>query len=141
MADPEPDDSPRAHLGRFELVYRLDVGGMAEIFLALERGAHGFERLVVIKRALPHLAARRAFREMFLQEARFVARLNHPNIVQIHELGEAEGSAFIAMEHVLGVSFARPAARGASTRRSPFPSGWRWGWWPRPARARTRRTS
>ena len=51
MADPETD-SPRVHLGRFELVYRLDVGGMAEIFLALERGAQGFERLVVIKQAI-----------------------------------------------------------------------------------------
>jgi len=122
MADPEPDDSPRAHLGRFELVYRLDVGGMAEIFLALERGAHGFERLVVIKRALPHLAARRAFREMFLQEARFVARLNHPNIVQIHELGEAEGSAFIAMEHVLGVSF-RDLLRAVVDDEKPIPLG------------------
>ncbi len=120
MADTE--DSPRMHLGRFELVYRLDVGGMAEIFLALERGAHGFERLVVIKRALPHLAAKRAFREMFLQEARFVARLNHPNIVQIHELGEAEGSAFIAMEHVLGVSF-RDLLRTVVDDEKPIPLG------------------
>jgi serine/threonine-protein kinase len=121
MADPVPD-FPRVHLGRFELVHRLDIGGMAEIFLALERGAGGFERLVVIKRALPHLAAKRSFREMFLQEARFVARLNHPNIVQIHELGEAEGSAFIAMEHVLGASF-RDLVRTAIDTGQPFPLG------------------
>ena len=122
MADPLSPDSPRVTLGRFELVYRLDVGGMAEIFLALERGAHRFERLVVIKRALPHLAAKRSFREMFLQEARFVARLNHPNIVQIHELGEAEGSAFIAMEHVLGASF-RDLVRTVVESEKPIPLG------------------
>ena len=122
MSDPNLPDFPRLHLGRFELVHRLDVGGMAEIFLALERGVHGFERLVVIKRALPHLAAKRSFREMFLQEARFVARLNHPNIVQIHELGESEGVAFIAMEHVLGATF-RDLVRTAVETEEPFPLG------------------
>ncbi|MFO0597670.1 MAG: serine/threonine-protein kinase [Myxococcaceae bacterium] len=95
----------RVHLGRFELIQRLEVGGMAEIFIALERAAHDFERVVVIKKALPHLAQKANFREMFLQEARWVARLNHPNIVQIYELGEADGASFIAMEHVPGVSF------------------------------------
>jgi serine/threonine-protein kinase len=123
MSDPSPDDgSPRVHLGRFELVHRLDIGGMAEIFLALERGLHDFERVVVIKRALPHLAEKASFREMFLQEARWVARLNHPNIVQIYELGEAEGTAFIAMEHVVGVSF-RELVHRAAERGTPVPLG------------------
>jgi phosphate/phosphite/phosphonate ABC transporter binding protein len=115
---PSDADFPRMHLGRFELIQRLEVGGMAEIFLALEQGLHDFERVVVVKRALPHLATKASFREMFLQEARWVARLNHPNIVQIYELGEAEGSAFIAMEHVPGVSFrelvSSAVERGAS---------------------------
>ncbi|MBE2248580.1 MAG: serine/threonine protein kinase, partial [Myxococcus sp.] len=122
MSDAAPPALPRRHLGRFELVHRLDIGGMAEIFLALERGLHGFERLVVIKRALPHLAEQPAFREMFLQEARWVARLNHPNIVQIYELGELDGTAFIAMEHVLGVSF-RDLMRAAIQQARPFPLG------------------
>ncbi|MDP1830114.1 MAG: serine/threonine-protein kinase [Archangium sp.] len=113
---------PRVHLGRFELVHRLEVGGMAEIFLALERGLHDFERVVVIKRALPHLAQKADFREMFLQEARWVARLNHPNIVQIYELGEADGSAFIAMEHVIGVSF-RDLVRTAVDQEKSIPLG------------------
>ncbi|MFT3707027.1 MAG: serine/threonine-protein kinase [Archangium sp.] len=97
---------------------RLEVGGMAEIFLALERGAHDFERLVVIKKALPHLATKANFREMFLQEARWVARLNHPNIVQIYELGEADGAAFIAMEHVSGVSFRDLVAAAVNANRT-----------------------
>ncbi len=112
MSDATSDPGfPRVHLGRFELVHRLEVGGMAEIFLALERGLHDFERVVVIKKALPHLAEKPAFRTMFLQEARWVARLNHPNIVQIYELGEADGTSFIAMEHVSGVSFRDLVAR------------------------------
>jgi phosphate/phosphite/phosphonate ABC transporter binding protein len=112
LTDPTADDGfPRVHLGRFELVSRLDVGGMAEIFLALERGVHDFERVVVIKKALPHLAQKATFHEMFLQEARWVARLAHPNIVQIHELGEADGTPFIAMEHVPGLSFRELVSR------------------------------
>ena len=106
MADETGDpELPTARFGRFELVQRLDAGGMAEIFLALEHGPHDFERVVVIKQVLPHLAQKAAYREMFLQEARWVARLGHPNIVQVYELGEADGSPFIAMEHVPGVSF------------------------------------
>jgi serine/threonine-protein kinase len=112
----------RVHLGRFELVHRLEVGGMAEIFLALERSAHDFERVVVIKKALPHLAQKANFREMFLQEARWVARLNHPNIVQIYELGEADGAAFIAMEHVSGISF-RDLVSTAVHAAKPVPLG------------------
>ena len=112
----------RRHGGRYELVHRLDIGGMAEIFLALERGPHGFERLVVIKRALPHLASQPAFREMFLQEARWIARLNHPNIVQIHELSDADGTPSIVMEHVLGVSL-RDLLRAAIRQDLAFPVG------------------
>ncbi len=123
MSDSSADQGfPRVHLGRFELVHRLDIGGMAEIFLALERGLHDFERVVVIKRALPHLAAKADFREMFLQEARWVARLNHPNIVQIYELGEHDGSAFIAMEHVTGVSFRDLIAKAVNDEK-PLPLG------------------
>lgn len=123
MTDTDGDGgTPSVHLGRYELVQLLDAGGMAEIFLALERGPHGFERVIVVKRALPHLAQKPAFRDMFLQEARWVAGLTHPNIVQIHELGEADGTAFIAMEHVPGVSF-RELVSTASRSGKPVPLG------------------
>ncbi len=89
-------------LGRFELVTKLATGGMAELFLARERGLAGLERLVVIKRILPHLADNPSFIEMFLREARIIARLNHPNVVQIYELGEENGSYYIAMEYIHG---------------------------------------
>ncbi|MFW5966949.1 MAG: serine/threonine-protein kinase [Persicimonas sp.] len=81
---------------------KLATGGMAELYLARERGLAGLERLVVIKRILPHLADDPSFVDMFLREARIVARLNHPNVVQIFELGEEEGNYYIAMEYIHG---------------------------------------
>jgi serine/threonine-protein kinase len=89
-------------LGKYELVTKLATGGMAELFLARERGLAGLERLVVIKRILPHLADDPSFIDMFLREARIIARLNHPNVVQIFELGEEDGNYFIAMEYIHG---------------------------------------
>ncbi|MFW6057641.1 MAG: serine/threonine protein kinase, partial [Persicimonas sp.] len=90
------------HLGRYELATKLATGGMAELFLARERGLAGLERLVVIKRILPHLADDPSFIDMFLREARIIARLNHPNVVQIYQLGEEDGSYYIAMEYIHG---------------------------------------
>ena len=75
---------------------------MAEIFLARETGLAGFERYVIIKRILPNLLDDVDFIDMFLDEARLAARLTHPNIVHIYELGEEEGAYYIAMEYVPG---------------------------------------
>jgi eukaryotic-like serine/threonine-protein kinase len=95
-------DITHQRLGKYELVTKLATGGMAELFLAREVGLAGLERLVVIKRILPHLADDPSFIEMFLREARIIARLNHPNVVQIFELGEEQGSYYIAMEYIHG---------------------------------------
>lgn len=89
-------------IGRYELLTRLAMGGMAELFLARERGIAGLERLVVIKRILPHLADQESFVDMFLREARIVARLSHPNVVQIFDLGQEAESYHIAMEYIHG---------------------------------------
>lgn len=94
----------RAKLGEYELIQRLAVGGMAEIFLARERGLAGLERRVVVKRILPHLAADAEFVELFQSEAKVVAKLHHPGIVQVHKLGKDGDSWFIAMEYVPGVT-------------------------------------
>lgn len=94
------EDLPR--IGRYEVVTRLAIGGMAELFLARERGIAGLERLVVLKRILPHLADKPRFIDMFLREARIVARLAHPNVVQIFDLGEDDGNYYIAMEYIHG---------------------------------------
>jgi serine/threonine protein kinase len=96
--------------GQYELLRKIAAGGMAEIFLAKQTGISGFERMLVIKRILPHLAENKEFITMFLDEARIAAQLNHPNVVQIYDLGrlptEGQGrhqdSYYIAMEYIHG---------------------------------------
>jgi eukaryotic-like serine/threonine-protein kinase len=88
--------------GKYTLLSRLPAGGMAELFLALQRSMSGFEKLVVIKRILPAKSKDGAFVEMFLREARIAATMSHPNVVQTFDAGELEGNYFIAMEHLDG---------------------------------------
>ena len=89
-------------LGSYELVERIGEGGMAEVWKARARGAAGFEKLVVIKRVLPALTAKPGFAELLVREAKISARLSHPNIAQVFELGEEGGAHYIAMEYVHG---------------------------------------
>jgi serine/threonine-protein kinase len=91
-------------LGKYELVRKLAMGGMAEVFLAKAAGPMGFEKTLVLKRILPDLAQESSFIQMFLSEAKLVARLTHPNIVQIFDFGESEGTYFVAMEYIDGPS-------------------------------------
>ncbi len=94
-------------IGKYSLLAKIASGGMAEIYLARMAGPAGFEKLVVIKRILPHLAEDTHFIEMFLDEARIAARLDHPNIVQIYDLGTEGNEFFIAMEHLAGCPFSQ----------------------------------
>ncbi|HRC58408.1 MAG TPA: serine/threonine-protein kinase, partial [Kofleriaceae bacterium] len=91
-------------LGRYQLLAPIGQGGMAEVFLGRLRGAAGFAKLVVIKRMHSHLSHDKRFIELFINEGRVVANLSHPNICQVHELGEEEGCLFLAMEYLSGVS-------------------------------------
>ena len=93
--------------GRYELKAKIAQGGMAEVFLALQRGPGGFEKMVAIKQLLPELVEEPGFVEMFLDEARIVASLSHPNICQIYELGEEGGRHYIAMEYLSGPTLSR----------------------------------
>lgn len=95
------EELPR-QLGKYTLLRALASGGMAKVYLAIQRAVAGFEKLVVIKRILPDLARDPAFVDMLLSEARTAATLNHPNIVQTFDVGEAEGTYYIAMEHING---------------------------------------
>src|SRR5882757_2549887 len=94
---------------------------MAEIFLARQLGLEGFEKELVIKRILPHLAQEVGFVKMFLDEARIAARLNHPNIAQIYNLGAQGGTYFIAMEYVDGRDL-RGVWKLCEARGAPMPS-------------------
>jgi serine/threonine-protein kinase len=91
----------------YTLMREIARGGMAEIWLARQSGPVKLERPVVIKRIIASSAEEPAFVEMFLDEARIVSQLSHPNIVQVFELGEHEGSYFIVMEYVPGQNLAR----------------------------------
>jgi serine/threonine protein kinase len=87
--------------GKYLLLDRINVGGMAEVFLAKPLQDPGAPHLA-IKRILPTMVEDSEFLTMFLDEARISVQLNHPNIVQIHELGRHEDSIYIAMDHVSG---------------------------------------
>ncbi len=91
-----------AKFGKYTLIRKLAPGGMAELFLAIQKSVAGFEKLLVIKRILPSLHKDPAFVEMLLHEARIAATLSHPNIVQTFDVGQVDGQFYIAMEHVHG---------------------------------------
>jgi hypothetical protein len=88
--------------GKYQLIKKLATGGMAEIWLARQQGLEGFEKLMVVKRILPHLVSNARFLRLFLDETRIAARLDHPNIARILELGEAGETWFVSMEYVQG---------------------------------------
>ncbi len=88
--------------GKYYLLELINVGGMAEVYKAKMFGVEGFEKIVAIKKILPEVAEDADFIRMFIDEAKIAVQLQHPNIVQILELGKIEDSYFIAMELVNG---------------------------------------
>src|SRR5688500_1047066 len=87
--------------GRYLLVRRLSRGGMGEIFLA-RHGLSGFEKLVVIKKVLPHLAEDEQFISRFVDEAQVCIKLQHAHIAQVFEVGRVDDEYFLALEYVEG---------------------------------------
>jgi hypothetical protein len=109
-----------SQFGRYALLDRLALGGMAEVFRAKISSSHGFEKILVIKRILPHLAADATFVSMFIDEAKLTAQLTHPKIVQILDFGDVGGQYFIALEYVDG-SDALGLLRTSAQRRLHIP--------------------
>jgi serine/threonine protein kinase len=131
--------------GRYRLLERLGEGGMAEVFKAKSFGVEGFEKVLVIKRILPALAAHPKFVDMFVHEAKLAVRLSHANIVQVFDLGRVDRptgeptSYFIAMEYVPGSTSPRSSC-ACRRQQDRSPSGWRSSSpprWPRPSITRT----
>ncbi|MFH1148076.1 MAG: serine/threonine-protein kinase, partial [Pseudomonadota bacterium] len=89
-------------LGKYLLLDRIAVGGMAELYRAKIIGVQGFEKLIAIKKILPHLATEAELVTSFIDEAKLAALLQHQSIVQIYDFGSVDGSYFIAMEYLLG---------------------------------------
>ncbi len=98
-------ETSNPQIGKFVVLKRLGAGGMAEVFKCRQNGLGGFDKIVVVKRILPSLVEDPGFVKMFLDEARIVANLNHPNIVQVYDIAEDEGFPYIAMEYVHGPTF------------------------------------
>ncbi len=88
--------------GKYYLLERINVGGMAEVFKAKAFGVEGFERLLAVKRILPNIAEDEEFITMFIDEAKIAVQLNHANIAQIFDLGKVDDSYFIALEFIHG---------------------------------------
>ncbi|ATB30221.1 serine/threonine protein kinase [Melittangium boletus] len=109
-------------LGKYQLVRKLATGGMAEVFLAKAAGPMGFEKTLVLKRILPHLAELPTFVDMFLAEAKLAARLTHSHIAQIFDFGESEGAYFLAMEYIDGPSLRTLIKRAATHGLAPPPA-------------------
>jgi serine/threonine protein kinase len=88
--------------GKYVLLERVAVGGMAEVFVAKAFGVEGFERLLAIKKILPTMGEDPEFISMFVDEARIAVQLSHANIVRVLELGKHDGHLYIAMEYIPG---------------------------------------
>jgi serine/threonine protein kinase len=110
-------------LDRYDVLDRIAVGGMAEVFLAKAYGAHGFEKTLAIKRILPELASDPEFAARFIAEAKVAVRLSHANVVQVFDFGRIGESLFIAMEYVDGLDLAAMLRKFKDERRQvPLPA-------------------
>ncbi len=98
---------PGFRFDRYELLYPLAQGGMATVWVARLVGKHGFEKLVAVKTVLPQYADDADFQSMFLDEARIAARIRHPNVAEILDVGEEADITFLVMEWVEGDSLAK----------------------------------
>lgn len=92
----------KQRIGKYILLDKLAVGGMAELYRAMITGVQGFEKLIAIKKILPHLANEEELVRSFIDEAKLAALLHHQNIVQIYDFGSLGDTYFIAMEYLLG---------------------------------------
>jgi serine/threonine-protein kinase len=108
-------------VGRYSLLTRLASGGMANVWLARVDGVGGFQKTVVVKTILPHLADDPEFVRMFIDEALLASRIQHPNVVNIFDLGESHGSYFIAMEYIAGRTLRHIQREVKRTHRAPPP--------------------
>jgi serine/threonine-protein kinase len=114
------DRRTETRIGKFEVIARITRGGMAEVYRCRLRGIGGFEKVVVLKTIRADRSSDPSFVSMFLDEARMAANLNHPNIVQVFEIDEVDGSPYIAMEHVDGATLSLLLREARRTGRVPI---------------------
>ena len=110
VEEEEPVDGVK--FGQYVLIEKIATGGMAEVWKARMRGVEGFQKIVAIKKILPHLSDNQDFIEMFVDEAKLAAQLNHNNIIHIYDLGKIQTSFYIAMEYIDGYDLKTILRRG-----------------------------
>lgn len=116
------EPSQGEHFGRYRLVGIMATGGMARLCLGVMSSVDGFNRVVAIKQVHPHLSSTEDFNAMFLHEARVAARLDHPNIVRVYDLGEIDSQYFISMEYLPGEDLTRIVKKSRKVKRwTPVP--------------------
>jgi TonB family protein len=120
--EPEAGNQPGEPFGQYTLLEKIAVGGMAEVWKARMRGVEGFQKMVAIKKILPHMSDNSEFIGMFIDEAKLAAQLSHPNIVHIYDLGKIGRSYYIAMEYVDGRDL-RSILNAGRRRGLPLPLG------------------
>ena len=120
------DLNKAGQFGRYELIRRISLGGMAEVFKAKSYNEHGFEKVVALKRLLPSVAEKDGFVEMLIQEARVAAQLDHQNICRIYELGQHEQRYYLTMEFIYGHDLrqALKALKERDTYIDPYIAAW-----------------
>ncbi|WP_053235858.1 serine/threonine-protein kinase [Sandaracinus amylolyticus] len=96
---------PGAQVERYTVLFEVARGGMAVVYAARRTGIGGFDKVVALKLMSPAMVTERRYVDMFLDEARIAARIDHPNVVQVFEVGEHEQLPFLVMEFVQGVAF------------------------------------
>ncbi|MCO4771875.1 MAG: tetratricopeptide repeat protein [Deltaproteobacteria bacterium] len=118
MSDFEP-----IRFGKYQLIEKIATGGMAEVYKAKSYGVAGFEKLLVIKKILPHLSRNKDFVGMFINEAKIAVSLNHANIVQVYDLGVVGADYYMAMEFIHGHDLMKIIKQGRKTRKFlPIPT-------------------
>src|SRR4051812_46369838 len=117
-----PDLDRGRRIGKYEILTRLSMGGMAELFLAYTAGPGGFRKFVAVKQILPDIKKDESFVKMFLDEARITAAFSHANIGQVFDLGEQDSELFLAMEFISGQNLEQIVKR-ANKRAFTIPLG------------------
>ena len=115
-------ESPQ-EFGDYHLLEKIATGGMAEVWRARAYGMAGFEKILVIKKVLDSLSKDDEFIRLFIDEARISVQLLHVNIVQVFDLGEVDGTYYMAMEYVHGLDLARLISRAKHMGPFPVPRG------------------
>jgi serine/threonine protein kinase len=115
--------APGCRLDRYDLLLQVAEGGMALLWVARQHGKHGFDRIVAIKTIAPKLGSDPQFQRMFLDEARVVSRIEHPNVAQVLDLGEERGVLFLVMEWVDGESLINVGRTVERTTQARIPVG------------------